>query len=238
MTSARRAPASSCGPLRTVSYVVGSTSFDMLRVPPGRFLSPAYLQSGPREILLSRPFEVGVTEVTEELWFAVMGSFPPARSYGFDRPIQMVSWEAAESFAAALGARHGLPGFRLPTDAEWTWASSCGVRTRWSGSSRVRAVASAATSVVPVSSLAPSAVGAFDLSGNVAEWTQDGSIPESGVDPKGPIINNFRINRGAGWANSLWMAGEAHTGISVTRSVDAKNRINGYTGLRLARTLQ
>ena len=91
---------------------------------------------------------------------------------------------------------------------------------------------------MPVSSLAPSAVGAFDLSGNVAEWTQDGSIPESGVDPKGPIINNFRINRGAGWANSLWMAGEAHTGISVTRSVDSKNRINGYTGLRLARTLQ
>lgn len=238
MTSARRAPASSCGPLHTVSYVVGSASFDMLRVPPGRFLSPAYFQSGPREILVSRPFEVGVTEVTEELWFAVMGSLSPARSNGSDRPMQMVSWEAAEAFAGLLDVRHGLPGFRLPTDAEWTWASSCGVRTRWSGSSRVLAVASAATGVVPVSSLAPSAVGAFDLSGNVAEWTQDGSIPESGVDPKGPVINDFRINRGAGWTNSLWTAGEARTGISVTRSVDAKNRINGYTGLRLARTLQ
>jgi hypothetical protein len=203
------------GPLSVTRYTVGSTSFDMLRVPPGRFLSPAYFQSGPREVLVSRPFEVGVTEVTEELWFAVMGSLSPARSNGPDRPMQMVSWEAAEAFAGLLDVRHGLPGFRLPTDAEWTWASSCGVRTRWSGSSRAPAVVSAVTGVVPVSSLAP-----------------------SGVDPKGPVINDFRINRGAGWTNSLWTAGEARTGISVTRSVDAKNRINGYTGLRLARTLQ
>ena len=222
-----------------MSYAVGSTSFDMLRVPPGRFLSPAFAPiSGPRQILLSHPFEIGVTEVTEQLWVAVMGSMPPARSHGFSCPIQMVSWDAAEAFVAALGDRHGLPGFRLPTDAEWTWASSCGVCTRWAGSSRVRAVASAAMGVVPVSSQAPSAVGAFDFSGNVAEWVSDGSVPDPGVDPEGEVINNFRINRGSGWTNRQQMLGVAVLNRDETRSVDARNRINGYTGFRLARTLQ
>jgi formylglycine-generating enzyme required for sulfatase activity len=60
------------GPLATVTYTVNGVSFDMARLPPGRFVDGE--DEARRELLVSRPFELGLTQVTQALWRAVTGS--------------------------------------------------------------------------------------------------------------------------------------------------------------------
>ena len=73
LTSRRgsRAPSTTFGPLSTVRTTVNGVDFDMVRVPPGRFVDGEGRTR--RELLVSRPFELGVTPVTQALWRAVMG---------------------------------------------------------------------------------------------------------------------------------------------------------------------
>ena len=196
-----RAPSTLSGPLSTVQYVVNGVHFDMVRVPPGRFIDGE--GETRRELLVSRPFELGVTPVTQALWRAVMGS-SPSKFQGEDRPAEQVSWGDAQQLMGAL-AQRGLPGFRLPTEAEWAWAARCGASTRWAGADRseVAAVVNSRQTAA-VAGLSGAAVGAFDLSGNLYEWVGDwyegyGQVPPAGVDVQGPASGSHRVIRGGGW---------------------------------------
>ena len=195
-----RASSTSFGPLSTVRYTVNGVDFDMVRVPPGRFVDG----EGParRELLVSRPFELGVAPVTQALWRAVMGS-SPSRFQGEDRPVEQVSWNEVQQLMAAL-AKRSLPGFRLPTEAEWAWAVRCGAPTRWAGADRAKAAAVVSSGqTAAVAGLSGSTVGALDLSGNVYEWVGDLSrqAPPAGVDVQGPASGVVRVLRGGGWDN-------------------------------------
>ena len=197
-TSRRDPRAPTFGPLSTVRYTVNGVSFDMVRVPPGRFVDGE--GETRRELLVSRPFELGVAPVTQALWRAVMGS-SPSRFQGEDRPVEMVSWNDAQQLMVAL-AKRGLPGFRLPTEVEWAWAARCGAPTRWAGADRGKAAAVVSSSqTAAVAGLSGSVAGAFDLSGNVWEWVSDwyGQPPLAGVDVQGPASGSFRVLRGGGW---------------------------------------
>ena len=228
-TSRRDPRAPTFGPLSTVRYTVNGVDFDMVRVPPGRFVDGEGRTR--RELLVSRPFELGVTPVTQTLWRAVMGS-SPSKFQGQDRPAEQVSWNEVQQLMAALAGR-GLPGFRLPTEAEWAWAARCGVPTRWVGGDRVKAVAVVdSNQTALVAGLSGAAVGVFDFSGNVFEWAEDwytGS-PLAGVDSQGPASGSNRVSRGGSWG-------------SVPRSVrvayrydDGPGNRNYYLGVRLLRT--
>jgi formylglycine-generating enzyme required for sulfatase activity len=217
-----RAPSALSGPLSTVRYTVGGVSFDMVRVPPGRFVDG----EGPerREFLVSRPFEFGVAPVTQALWRAVMGS-SPSRFQGEDRPVEQVSWDDVQQLMAAL-ARRGLPGFRLPTEAEWVWAARCGAPTRWAGADRAKAAAVVKSSqTAAVAGLSSSAVGTFDLSGNVWEWVGDWYEPVSlaGIDVQGPASGSSRVGRGGSW----------FFGPQFARVADRYSNSPGYRGDRL-----
>jgi formylglycine-generating enzyme required for sulfatase activity len=205
LTSRRgsRAPSAPFGPLSTVRYAVNGVDFDMVRVPPGRFIDGE--GETRRELLVSRPFEIGVAPVTQALWQAVMGS-SPSDFRGEDRPVQRVSWGDVQRLMRAL-VKRGLPGFRLPTEAEWVWAARCGVPTRWAGADRVEAAAVVSSGqTAAVVGLSGAAVGAFDLSGNVEEWVGDwnvgyGQVPPAGVDVQGPASGFLRVYRGGSWVN-------------------------------------
>jgi formylglycine-generating enzyme required for sulfatase activity len=222
-----RAPSASFGPLSTVRTTINGVDFDMVRVPPGRFVDG----EGPtrRELLVSRPFELGVAPVTQALWRAVMGS-SPSEFRGEDRPVENVSWNDVQELMNEL-ASCGLHGFRLPTEAEWVWAARCGVPTRWAGAYRAKSVAVVGSSQAAVAGLSGSAVGAFDLSGNVWEWMGDwyGQAPPAGVDVQGFASGSDRVNRGA--------AGGAPRGARVARrgEVDPGYR-DEDVGFRLLRT--
>ena len=193
-----RAPSTLSGPLSTVRYAVNGVHFDMVRVPPGRFIDGE--GETRRELLVSRPFELGVAPVTQALWRAVMGS-SPSRFPGEDRPVEQVSWDDAQRLMGALALR-GLLGFRLPTEVEWAWAARCGAPTRWAGGDRVKAVAVMVSSrTAPVAGLSGAAVGTFDFSGNVFEWAGDWyeQATPAGVDVQGPASGSYRINRGGSW---------------------------------------
>jgi hypothetical protein len=187
------------GPLSTTRTTVKGVSFDMVRVPPGRFVDGD--GSDKRAFLVTRPFEIGVTLVTQALWRAVMGA-SPSRFQGDDLPVEQVSWDDAQAFLRQLEAL-GLRGFRLPTEAEWAWAARCGVSTQWAGADRVEPVAVVSgPRTAPVGGLLPSAVGALDLSGNLLEWQQDwwSGVPAAGVDAEGPASGSYRVNRGGSWS--------------------------------------
>ena len=222
------------GPLSTTRYVVNGVSFDTVRVPPGRCVDGGE-GTEKRALLVSRPFEIGMTLVTQALWRAVMGSIPeatPSSFRGDDRPAESVSWNDTQAFLGQLGSL-GLRGFRLPAEAEWAWAARCGVATRWAGADRFRLVAEVIREkTAPVGGLHPSAVGALDLSGNLWEWQEDWSsdTPAAGVDVRGPASGHSRVSRGGCWRNF-----DSNVRISERNDLGPGLR-RLYIGLRLART--
>jgi formylglycine-generating enzyme required for sulfatase activity len=217
------------GPLSIVTYTVNGVSFDMVCLPPGRFVDG----EGPtrRELLVSRPFELGLAPVTQALWRAVTGSSPS----GFkaeDRPVEAVSHDDVQAFLDRLVAL-GFTGFRLPTEAEWAWAASCGASTRWAGADRSKPVAVAAASQTGlVAGLSPGAAGIFDQSGNVYEWVADWDqgLPASGIDPRGPASGSDRVSRGGSWDNVPQYARVAN------RDYDTPGYRSSLLGVRLLRT--
>jgi len=186
------------GPLSTTRTTVNGVSFDMVRVPPGRFVDGE--GAAKRTLLVTRSFEIGMTLVTQALWRAVTGA-SPSRFRGGDLPVEQVSWDDVQAFLRQLDAL-GLRGFRLPTEAEWAWAARCGMGTRWAGADRAKVVAVVdKAKTAPVGGLLPSAPGALDFSGNVWEWQQDwwSRPPAAGVDAEGPASGSDRVNRGGSW---------------------------------------
>jgi sulfatase modifying factor 1 len=191
-------PPRAFGPLSTTRYTASGVSFDMVRVPPGRFVDGE--GEAKRTLLVSRPFEIGVTLVTQALWRAVTGK-SPSRFRGDDLPVEQVSWDDAQAFLRQIEAL-GLRGFRLPTEAEWAWAARCGVATWWAGADQAKSVAvTDRQSTAPVGGLLSSAAGALDLSGNLWEWQRDwwSGPPAAGVDAEGPASGSFRVLRGGSW---------------------------------------
>jgi formylglycine-generating enzyme required for sulfatase activity len=186
------------GPLSTTRYVVNGVPFDTVRVPPGRFVDGEGVEK--RALLVSRPFEIGLTLVTQALWRAVTGA-SPSRFRGDDRPVEQVSWDDVQVFLGRLEAL-GLCSFRLPTEAEWAWAARCGVVTRWAGADRVEPVAVVGwKESALVGGLQCSAAGVLDLSGNAWEWQQDwwSNVPSAGVDAEGPASGSSRVFRSGSW---------------------------------------
>ena len=170
------------------------------------------------QVTLTKPFLLGVHEVTQGQWQAVMGTTPwKGKQYvkeGDDYPATYVSWNDAVEFCRQLSEKEGLE-YRLPTEAEWEYACRAGTTTAYSFGDdaselgeyawyRENAWDAGQKYAHTVGQKKPNPWGLYDMHGNVFEWCQDwgGDYPsESVTDPAGPSSGSIRVCRGGSWVS-------------------------------------
>jgi formylglycine-generating enzyme required for sulfatase activity len=170
---------------------------------------------GPqREVVIARPFYLGIYPVTQREFEAVLGHnpahFTKGNGGGPDHPVEQVSWDEAVEFCRRLSAlpaeRQAGRVYRLPSEAEWEYACRACTATpfAWGESlgatqanfDGTRPYGSAPSGphlgrTSPVGSYKPNAWGLYDMHGNVWEWCQDWYTPTT-----------HRALRGGSWNNS------------------------------------
>jgi formylglycine-generating enzyme required for sulfatase activity len=187
----------------SLSLVVDGIPMEFALIPAGQFFMGSDVDSEdqrPRHLVrLTKPFQIGRTEVTEKHWNAVM----TGKATGTNLPKANVSWIQVQGFLAKLNALNDGFRYRLPTEAEWEYcarANSPDDRPRnmddmvWHQSNSGQVAHEIATRI-------PNAFGLFDMLGNVAEWTADWADMEyykssPAADPKGPATGQARVVRG------------------------------------------
>ena len=202
------------------SFNVRGVSFNMIYVEGGAFLMGATEEQ--EDIATDREYPIhpvhlsnyyiGQTQVTQELWQAVMGNNPSVNIGDNQRPVEMVNWYDCQDFITKLNELTGK-SFRLPTEAEWEFAARGGKYNhgyRYSGSDNTDEVAWHETNSNrkshPVASKMPNELGLYDMSGNVWEWCNDFYNPytsEPQDNPQGPKIGNEKVMRGGSYFSSV-----------------------------------
>ena len=208
-------------PSANPSFTVNGVSFTMIAVEGGTFKmgaqssdyggdnydTVAYSKESPVHDVTLSSYYIGETEVTQELWEAVMGSTPYYSSYP-QRPVERVSWNDCQEFITKLNELTG-ENFRLPTEAEWEYAARGGNKSqgyKYSGSNTIGDVAwyddNSSSTAHYVKTKQANELGIYDMSGNVFEWCQDwyGSYSSgSQTNPIGPSSGSSRVSRGGSW---------------------------------------
>jgi hypothetical protein len=91
----------------------------LVLIRPGVIKTNATSSSPARQVSVSHPFYIGVFEVTESEWYAVMGAGFVGTRRGGLYPIAGVSIEDVSQFLSRTG-------LRLPTSEEWEFACRAG----------------------------------------------------------------------------------------------------------------
>lgn len=235
------------------TFTVNGVSFNMIAVKGGTFTMGATSEQGddvssgekPAHQVTLSDYCIGETEVTQELWQAVMGSNPSYFTGNLQRPVETVSWNDCQEFIKKLNQLTGKT-FRLPTEAEWEYAARGGRKSRgykYSGSNTIGDVAWYTVNSYdkgeshpdygthPVGQKQANELGLYDMSGNVWEWCQDwyGSYSSSSqTNPTGPSSGSGRVLRGGSWNGYA-----RGCRVSLRSSSTPTYRLN-YLGLRLA----
>lgn len=201
--------------VKVKDYTVNGVSFKMIAVDGGSFVmgSPenapgAERDEFPAHKVTVSSFYMAETEVTQELWTAVMGNNPSGYTDDAQLPVESVTWNDCQQFIAKLNEITG-GSFRLPTEAEWEYAARGGNRSKgyvYCGSDTLANVGwykdNAEERPHKVKLLAPNELGLYDMSGNIWEWCSDWMgdyTAEDAVDPQGPAEGRARIVRGGSW---------------------------------------
>ncbi len=133
-----------------------------------------------------------------------------------------VSWNDAAAFCEWLSRKEGKT-YRLPTEAEWEYASRVGGHTRYGFDDELLLsefawyAANSGGRTHPVGTKRAKTLGLLDTTGNVFEWCADWYGPEyykqsPPDDPPGPGKGGERITRGGGWRDDWRLMRTARRG--------------------------
>jgi formylglycine-generating enzyme required for sulfatase activity len=232
---------------------------DFAKVPAGEFMMGSDKNKPEQpvhKVVISREFEMGKCEVTQEQWQSVMGNNP---SYfkGKRLPVEQVSWDDAQKFISVLNNNSKKYTYRLPTEAEWEYACRAGTTGEFAGNldamgwyannsgiKRLNIPADQLTKkelakieqnkcrTHSVGRKQPNAWGLYDMHGNVYEWCSDWDgdyRSDVVVDPQGPSSGQFRVIRGGAWIVDSDACRSAH------RHSFTPNTSSFHVGFRLVR---
>lgn len=265
---------------------------ELIRVAGGKFRMGSERREpgrraneGLRDVELTSPFYIGVRPVTNREFHEFMSRHSSGTAVGFgldgdDYPAVRVTWQDAAAYCNWLSDKEGLPpayvekegrlvpvrplsaGYRMPTEAEWSWVARYAARAQtpprypWgnamppppgagnfadlSARGGLREVLTAynddypATS--PVGTFRSNSLGLFDLGGNIAEWTNDLYRAYTGL-PGAPELDPLGPEEGRYYVirGSSW----AHSSITDLRLAarDYGDEARPDLGFRLARSI-
>lgn len=241
--------------LNLETFVANGVPFNVIYVEGGTFTMGcddvnSDTDTSPAHEVTVSSFKMGETEVTQELWEAVMGYNPSeySKENGYynapNYPVENVSWNECQEFIKKLNELTGR-SFRLPTEAEWEFAARGGNKSE------------GGTGVTGGGwyfdydwyehfpelwdqAYHPAVVGQYhnelglcDMAGNVAEWCHDWYGLYTGqkyINPIGPLSGEKRIIRGTTFNtfSDKWIEYEA-----VLRGAWQPDYKSRDTGLRL-----
>ena len=224
--------------LSNEGIITNSIGMKLKLIPAGEFLmgsaeSPALLakeydseleyfavEHPQHRVRITKPFYLGVHEVTQEQWKRVMGSRPWSGEKrvkeGADYAAMFIGWGDAMEFCRKLSSKEGQT-YHLPTEAQWEYACRAGTTTRYSfgdDASDLSSYAWFAENTRGVGKEYAHRVGQkranpwglHDMHGNVSEWCQDWFAEDyfeksQTEDPAGPNTGSFHVFRGGSWVN-------------------------------------
>lgn len=231
------------------SVTVGSVKFNMIYVQGGAFNMGCMAQSDdicdedefPKHNVELSSYYIGETEVTQELWYCVTGT-KPAGTYEPRKPVNNVTYYDCMDFINKLNDITGVV-FRLPTEAEWEYASRGGVKSKgyiYSGSNDLNEVGwyenNTQGFVKEVGLKKANELGLYDMSGNVwelcSDWYSSNYYSSSPyLNPTGPDTGSYKVTKGGCCVNPVGSCRHSYRNtIEVSSSATA-------IGLRLVREI-
>jgi len=227
---------------------INSVGMKFRLIPPGEFVMGSPESEEEREdneqqhrVGITKPFWMGVYEVTQGEYERMMGSNPSyfqASGKGSDQvkgmettrfPVEEVSWEDAVDFCQKLSGlqeKHSSGRrYRLPSEAEWEWACRAGTTTAFHHGSSLSPTQANFNQVLKRTAIVGShdnnAWGVCDMHGNVAEWCADWYDADyyqisPTHDPRGPSgSGSVRAMRGGAWTEPARIGRSARRGKCV-----------------------
>jgi formylglycine-generating enzyme required for sulfatase activity len=201
--------------------IANSIDMKFVLIPAGKFMMGSPVAEPEREAdelqheaVITKPFYLGVYEVTQGQYAKIMGKHNPhfnaKNGGGEDFPVEQVRWKEVIDFCTKLSqlpeeAKAGRT-YRLPTEAEWEYACRAGSTTVFHFGDGLSSTQANFNGDYPegkadkgpylkktakVGSYKPNAWGLYDMHGNVSEFCADWYDPNyyktsPKEDPKGP----------------------------------------------------
>jgi hypothetical protein len=171
----------------------------------------------PEQTAITEPFYLGVHEVTQAQYTAVMPRSPSFWRGNPTWPIDQVDWNSVagpNGFVARLNRLlakkyEGVLAADLPTEDEWEYACRAGAETSFNNGRNITSLEhdSALDPLAnynraetgtpkPVGSFQPNAWGLYDMHGNLSEWCQNRYI-------RGGSWQSRAANCRAGWRTQI-----------------------------------
>ena len=196
--------------------VVNSIDMKFTLIPAGKFVMGSEEYDGEKPVhavTISKPFYLGVYQLTQREWETVMGN-NPSDFKGDNHPVEKVSWGDVQEFINKLNEKENTNKYRLPSEAEWEYAARAGTTTRYSfgdDDSKLGEYAwydeNSSGKTHPVGQKGSNPWGLYDVHGNVWEWVQDEwhntyeGAPNDGSAWE-DVGSARRVIRGGNWYNN------------------------------------